>query len=347
MPGMANAYGLVIGIANYRSIRPLPPSVLQDAQGVYDVLIDPAYCGYDPNHVQLLRDEQATGQNIRQALANLAARSNADSNVLLYLSCHGGHIASGPHTGVYILPVDVDYASDQTIAGTAISGYEFTTALRAIPARKVTVLFDCCHSGGIGQPKDPNAPLIKAGLPEPYYDTLKQGRGRVIIASSRSDEYSWVLPDAINSVFTGHLLAGLRGGAPSHDGVIRVFDLFHYVQPRVTNDHPNQHPLFKAEVEENYALALHLGGAKVAAPTSTGAGAAAPTLDLYELNRTLNDRCSTSDIKDLCLALGIDDENYAHAKADFIRELLRDLQRWGRVDEFVQAIRTEKPWVLR
>jgi len=133
--------------------------------------------------------------------------------VFFYLSSHGGRVESGPHAGEYLLPVDTVYTSGESVAQTAISGAEFTEALRAVPARKVVIVFDCCHSGGIGQPKDAAAPQIKA-LPESYYDALKEGRGRVILASSRSTEYSYVLPGAENSLFTRHLLAGLRGGIP-------------------------------------------------------------------------------------------------------------------------------------
>jgi len=71
-----------------------------------------------------------------------------------------------------------------------------------------------------------------------------------------------VLPDAENSLFTQHLLAGLQGGISSEDGLIRIFDLFEYLQPRVTGDQSNQHPIFKAELEENFPVALYLGGQK-------------------------------------------------------------------------------------
>jgi hypothetical protein len=80
------------------------------------------------------------------------------------------------------------------------------------------------------------------------------------MASSRSTEYSYVMPGDTNSLFTRHLLDGLRGAAPGPGGVIRVFDLFDYVQPRVTADEPQQHPIFKAEIEENFPVALYAGG---------------------------------------------------------------------------------------
>ncbi|MBU1750485.1 MAG: caspase family protein [Chloroflexi bacterium] len=266
MPGMENAHALVVGIANYQHVSPLPPTVIQDARDIRDLLVDPQHCGYVPDHAQILLDQEATGAALRQALADLAARTDPDSTVFFYLSSHGGRVETGPHAGEYILPVDADYASGEFIAQTAISGAEFTAALRAIPARKAVVVLDCCHAGGIGQPKGAAALVVKAGLPESYYDALAAGRGRVILASSRSDEYSYVLPGAANSLFTRHLLAGLRGGIPSDDGLIRIFDLFEYVQPRVTAEKAIQHPLFKAELEDNFAVGLYLGGQKGVVP---------------------------------------------------------------------------------
>jgi hypothetical protein len=259
---MGNAYAMVVGIANYQNINRLPESVLKDAQDIYNLLIDPQCCGYLPDNVQLLLDSQATQANLKQALASLSERSDQNSTIFIYVSSHGGAVEYGPHAGEYLLPVDANPTSGASLAQTAISGAQLTETLRVIPSRKVIVIFDCCHSGGIGQPKDAEAPVFKAGFPDRYYEALKQGRGRVILASSRSSEFSYVLPGAANSLFTQHLLAGLKGGIPSEDGLIRVFDVFEYLQPRVTGAQPNQHPIFKAEVEENIAIALYLGGQK-------------------------------------------------------------------------------------
>ena len=46
MPAMDNAHALVIGIANYQQINKLPPTVLKDAQDIYDLLVAPQHCGY-------------------------------------------------------------------------------------------------------------------------------------------------------------------------------------------------------------------------------------------------------------------------------------------------------------
>ena len=256
---MDDAYALIIGIADYLHVTRLPSAVRHDARDVRDLLVNPRYGGYPPGHVTLLLDGEATRQAIIDALSGLAARARPTSFVLVYISSHGGRVVSGAFAGEYILPVDAVLASDEDLARTAISGDELTTALKAIPARKVLVIFDCCHAGGIGQPKAVSGSLIKAGLPDGYSERLVAGRGRAILSSSRDTEFSYVLPAAANSLFTQHLLAGLKGGVASEDGLIRVFDLFEYIQPRVTNDQPGQHPVFKAHLEENFPVGLYLG----------------------------------------------------------------------------------------
>ncbi len=69
---------------------------------------------------------------------------------------------------------------------------------------------------------------------------------------------------AAHSLFTAHLLAGLQGEANGAGGVIRIFDLFDYVQQKVVAARKDQHPIFKAEIEENFPVALYQGGQKKA-----------------------------------------------------------------------------------
>jgi hypothetical protein len=261
MPALVNAHALVVGIAAYRHLRPLPATVLRDADAVARALTDPNVCAYDPANVRTLLNEAATGPALRRALADLARVVTGGSTVLFYFSGHGGRVLTGPAAGDYLLPADAVYPDETALARSALSAADFTAALRAIPARKLVVVLDCCHSGGVGEAKD-----FREGLSSPTLEQLQAGFGRVILASSLSNEVAWVKPGDDNSVFTKHLLAGLRGGAPAPDGLVRVFDLFHYLQPRVTAEQPNQHPLLKAEVQENFPLALCLGGKAPAAP---------------------------------------------------------------------------------
>jgi hypothetical protein len=270
MPAIENAHALVIGIdTGYERVRKLPPT--RDAVAIAELLTNPGQGGYARDQVHLLTNAEATKKAIESALVDLAERSGPESVVFIYFSGHGGRIPAGPAAGHYLIPVDADPTSPQALAASSISGEAFTAALDQLPARKVIVVFDACHTGGIGVLKgdlDPAEPAVTSGLPDAYYERLASGRGRVIFASSRETEFSLVFPGDDHGLFTKHLLAGLLGGIPSDDGMIRVFDLFEYVQPRVTaGAMPHQqHPIFKAHLEENFPVALRLGGQRTAVP---------------------------------------------------------------------------------
>ncbi|OGO35295.1 MAG: hypothetical protein A2W35_01460 [Chloroflexi bacterium RBG_16_57_11] len=245
-------HALLVGIANYLSVRSLPESVLNDARATGTLLADPAACGYPAGQVQILLDEQAIAAQLRHALKDLANHTGAGDTAIFYFSGHGFHKkVEGGHQQ-FLLPYDADLADPASL----ISGEEMTDLLRQIRASRLLVLFDSCHSGGVGDPKSAGMQL-KAGLDEQYYERLATGKGRVILASSRPEEPSWVLEGMDNSVFTHYLLEALRGYGPSlGDGYIRVFDLFRHVSEKVPS-RAKQHPIFKATaMEEDFVVAL-------------------------------------------------------------------------------------------
>jgi hypothetical protein len=250
-------HALVIGVANYPQARRLPEAVLNDARDLHALLTDPATCGYPSANVALLLDGEATGDGIHAALADLTTRTGPDDTAVVFFSGHGAHNPAGGDEQQYILPYDCALSD---LAGTAISGDEMTAMLRNVQAGRLLVLFDSCHSGGAAEPKGQAKelpPQLKQGLSEDYYQGLAQGRGRVVIASSRSDEESVVLRGMNNSLFTHYLLDALRGQARTlGDGYVRVFDVFRHVADHVPVE-ADQHPIFKATaMEEDFAIAL-------------------------------------------------------------------------------------------
>jgi hypothetical protein len=270
VPDTRSYHALVIGIADYQQVRKLPRT--QDARDVAALLRNPDQGGYPPEQVHLLEDGDATRTAIEQGLAKLAGAADEKSTVFIYFSGHGARVKSGLVPVPYLLPVEASATADE-LPRTAISGNEFRDALNAIRAHRLTVVLDCCHSGGIGEIKDLVGPEVELGLPDAYLDALKsgKGRGRVILAAAREGEPAYVVPGARYGAFTEQLLAGLRGGVVGAGGVIRILDLFHYVQQRLEQTQPTQHPLLKAEVEENYPVALYRGGEAPPPPPVTRA----------------------------------------------------------------------------
>lgn len=249
-------YALVVGVGGDL------PGTVDDAAALAEILTAPGRCAYPPAQVRLLPGEQATRAAILAGLDQLAAAPE-EAAVVVYFSGHGYRVASAMGTAYFLLPHG--YALDD-LAGTCIRGDEFTAKLRAIRARKLLVLLDCCRAGGIGEPKAPGLTFVKSPLPPEAESILAAGQGRVIIASSREDEYSFA--GSPYSAFTVALLESLSGqGVDVKDGFVRVSDLVLHareVVPQRTGG--QQHPTIKFHQADNFVVAYYAGGAKEPQP---------------------------------------------------------------------------------
>ena len=227
----ATGHAVVIGVGNYRNVcPPLPEAVLNDARDVAAVLTSSAHCGYEPHNVHLLLDGDATLARIRTALASVAETGGPDDTVFIFFSGHGALIGDPADPESALLPVEWNGRTPET---TSLSETEFSSVLRRISAQRLLVLIDACHSGGAGSFKGMGPGESPAlGYNEKSLGRLAQGTGRVLIASSRASESSWVLPNARNSVlgvppkliiFNGFLVGA---GAQHCQGQIRQRDRF-------------------------------------------------------------------------------------------------------------------------
>ena len=318
-------HAIVVGIANYWNVSPLPGAVLNDARDLAAVLTSNAYCGYEPDNVHLLLDDDATLAGMRTALDSVAETSGPDDTVVIFFSGHGALLGDPVDPESALLPVE---CNGRALDSTSLSETEFSSALRRISAQRLLVLIDACHSGGAGSFKGQGAAEPMAfGYSEKSLVRLAQGTGRVLIASSRASEKSWVLPDARNSVFTSHLLDALHGRArTSGDGVIRIFELFNHVAKMVNRTSPGcQHPIFKAsDLEDNFPVALDRGGATSDAPVAVPGSVPEVWNQLKGI------------MPDLYPAGPMDQEIWARAGGDPSRLRLNDT---GRADWFA-ALRT-------
>jgi hypothetical protein len=231
------------------------PTTIDDAQGLADILRDPARCAYPPAQVQVLTGAHATRAHILAALERLAQAAPADATVIVAFSGHGYRVISDAGTAYFLLPFGYDVAN---LSQTAISGSDFTARLRAIPAQKLVLLLDCCHAGGVGDAK--GVTLAKAPLPPEAQALLAEGRGRVVLASSRASELSYA--GTPYSAFTLALIEALCGtGVATPDGYVRVADLALHTRQMVpgrTQD--RQHPVLHFEQADNFVVAHYAGG---------------------------------------------------------------------------------------
>jgi Caspase domain len=233
------------------------PNTVDDAIGFAQILQDAERCAYPVAQVSLLTKEEAKRDNILAALDRLAQSTTPDSTVIVYFSGHGYQVSSSMGEFYYLMPFGYDLSK---LSKSAISGVEFTTKLKAIPAKKLLVLLDCCHAGGLGDTKSLGYEAEKAPLPPEAQALLSEGNGRVFIASSRADEKS--LAGKPYSAFTLALIESLAGKGASHqDGYVRVADVALYareVVPKWTGN--RQHPILNFERADNFVLAYYAGG---------------------------------------------------------------------------------------
>jgi hypothetical protein len=251
-----NGYALIIGVG-----KDLPVTV-QDAETLKNLLVNPAVAAYPENQVRLLIEEKASRTGILTALAELkdSANKNQEATVLVYFSGHGGRILLPDGTSKYhLVPHDYDPSNSSE---TSVSGAEFTALIQGIQAKKLVVLLDCCHAGGIPAVKEPGATFVKSPVPPELFALLDSGKGMIIIASSREDEVSYT-GDPL-SLFTACLIEALRGQASvAKDGFARVLDvhiyLFDQVPKRSSN---NQHPFLKKALDlgDNFPLCYYASG---------------------------------------------------------------------------------------
>ena len=247
-----HGYALIIGVGADL------PITIDDAKGLRDILEDPHHCGYPPEHVKLLTGEQATRQGILDALSSLYAQTqnDPDATVVIYFSGHGG-VTSKYHLVPYGYKLD-------DLETTTISGVEFTEKLGQIKSKKLLILLDCCHAGGIAEAKAVS--FRKSPAPPELNQVLIAGSGRVVIASSRRDELSYT--GTPYSIFTQALREALAGyGSSERDGYAYIADVAMYAGRMVPHrTKGRQHPVLKLASADNFAVAYYAAGSKSPVP---------------------------------------------------------------------------------
>jgi uncharacterized caspase-like protein len=207
--------------------------------------------------VSVLTGADATRAQVLAALETLAARTTQEAMAIVYFSGHGYLVNSAQGKDYFLMPYG--YALND-LPSTAIADREFAAALGQLRTKKLLVLLDCCHAGGIEKTKAPNLMLEKAPIPPEAERMFASGSGRVVIASSRADEVSFA--GEPYSAFTLALIEGLTGsGVNDQDSYVRVADLAMYTSWRVrerTND--RQHPVLRFEKADNFPVAYYAGG---------------------------------------------------------------------------------------
>lgn len=273
------AHALIIAIAKYEGDNELSAVVTKDASDIANLLAAEQYCGYEKSKVVQLIDSVATLSNIRNAFEELANKVNQTDTVFIYFSGHGYNQGNSINPNCALVPVDFSTAG-------LLSESELSNLISKINSDRLLFVIDACHSGGVATFKSFSNKPIQFGFSEKSIQKLSEGKGKVLMASSKDSETSLILRGDENSLFTKHFLSALKGSAGSEE-VIRVFDVFSYLEKNVPMEAANigkaQHPVFKGNLENNFPIALRCGGIIKQIPMEGSAGYAQTSKQLVNL----------------------------------------------------------------
>jgi uncharacterized caspase-like protein len=232
-------WAVVIGVSEYQDTRiPSLRHGYDDAKSFYNWLISPTGGRFAPSRVKLLLGQDATGKSMKHALFVWLKKALEEDMVIIYFAGHGSSESPDSTDNLFLLPYDAQY---DDIATTAFPMWDMETALkRFIKAKKVVIIADACHGGGVGQPFDvvrrTNRAIQVSPISSGLQDLSAMGDGICVISASDSKQFSqegknW---GGGHGVFTYYLLRGLRGESDyNRDDRVTLGELIPYLSEHV------------------------------------------------------------------------------------------------------------------
>jgi hypothetical protein len=228
-------YAILIGSnPGWSSDRPLRYAE-NDAERMRDVLV--SLGNFSADRVALLRDPDTA--EVRATLRDIARTAQASSEDTLVFVYYSGH-ADDEHLH---------------LKGEPLSFKELHATLRSMPATIKIAVLDACKSGAVTRKGGARVDEFVVDVDNPKLS------GMVILTSSGADELSQESRALAGSVFTHHLVSGLRGAADvNKDNQVTLAEAYQYAYARTRADTAvtgtPQRPSFKYELTGQGELVL-------------------------------------------------------------------------------------------
>ncbi|MFZ5868666.1 MAG: caspase family protein [Thermodesulfobacteriota bacterium] len=218
---VGDLYAVIIGVSKYKNPK-VPELAVSDKDARdFAAFLKGQSSLFRTLHVNLLCNEEATKTAVEKELYYGLRRAGKDDTVVVFLSGHGADDPGSPGE-FFFLTYDAD---PEFLAATAVH-MNRQWFLSRLDSRRVVLIADACHAGGFSVR---GAKSLSNSL-ERFMRQFRESEGRILITSSRADEVSQEDPDLGNSLFTYHLLNGLKGAADKDkDGIVTLRELYDYV----------------------------------------------------------------------------------------------------------------------
>ena len=244
-------WAAVIGINQYKNRKLNLKYARNDAEAFADYM--KTNMGLDSEHVIEQYDQDATQRNIKSLLGTqLRRKVRKEDTLFIFFAGHGApedDPASPDQDKIrkYLLPYDAEIEDLYT---TAIAMDEIAEIFGRIQAERIVFMIDSCYSGA-GGGRTILAQSGRSVLSDEFLNRIAQGRGRIILTSSRQNEISKESDKLKHGFFTYYLIKGLKGEADLNDDkIIDLDEISFYLNkqvPEATNN--SQHPVKKGQAE--------------------------------------------------------------------------------------------------
>jgi len=218
---------VIVGINKYKDRSNIPDleGAENDAEEIYERLINPDIGGFEIPDDHYLRGEEAKCEQIRKAISDIFWESEPQDLALFYFSGHG---FEDGHGNGYIAPFDM-LKNKPFVYG--INMQELRHVF-SNPVNKANIMIlDSCYSG-IATKGD-------MSLSDDFFKEL--GEGRFILASSEGDQVSKEVKlrhenekeSHTHGAFSFYLIEGVDGKAADKDEKIFLDQLYIYVEKQL------------------------------------------------------------------------------------------------------------------
>jgi WD40 repeat protein len=224
-------YVLAVGINHYKNS---PESALRnavsDAKGIAQVVPTLGRGLFQPGRTELLTDQEATLANIRAAFQRLAHSARPQDVAIIFLSGHGTAIK-----GKFYFPVYDTEWSLEGVQHTGLTHEELVSLISSLPAERVAVLIDTCHSGALAAPDVAMHQVPDSVSQERVWtNQLGNNTGRFVLAGAETQETASD-GSSDHGLFTAVILKGIEGAADTapKDNKVNVYELSKYAESNV------------------------------------------------------------------------------------------------------------------
>lgn len=223
-PFYHDSWALIIGINSYLK-APHLDYACNDADSIASILANDLH--FSPGKIFTLKDNQASKDAILETFDNFRRKTDKDDRIIFFFAGHG-MTTNGLRGPIgYLIPVDGNPENFSSL----IRWDDLTRYSDIIPAKHILFIMDACYSGLALQRS------ISPGT-QRFVSDMLQRCARQVITAGKADETvaDGGGPLGKNSIFTGHLIHGLKGEAADESGVITANILMSYVYNNVAQD---------------------------------------------------------------------------------------------------------------